>query len=255
MTMVLRKLFARTESEPRSRHIPEGQRVYAIGDIHGRQDCLKILLRKISADDAARPPADTTLVLLGDLVDRGEDSRGVIETAMRLAQHGKAIFLMGNHEETLIRAWEGDKRATGLFHRVGGRETLESYGVTDDEYEACDVGQLTTLIAARVPLAHIAFLRSFVDQWACGDYLFVHAGIRPGVALDEQRPSDLRWIRKEFLDDRRDHGPMVIHGHSITEHVDEHANRIGIDTGAFASSKLTAIGLEGDQRWFLSTAP
>ncbi|MFM9977270.1 MAG: metallophosphoesterase family protein [Sphingomonadaceae bacterium] len=253
--MVLRRLFARSDFEPRARLIPEGQRVYAIGDIHGRKDCLKILLRKIDADDAARPPAETTLVLLGDLVDRGEDSRGVVETAMQLAKFGKTIFLMGNHEETLIRAWEGDKRATALFHRVGGRETLESYGVTDDEYEACDLSELATLIASRVPLAHIAFMRSFIDQWACGDYLFVHAGIRPGVALDEQSPSDLRWIRKEFLDDRRDHGPMIVHGHSITEHVDEQPNRIGIDTGAFASSCLTAIGLEGDQRWFLSTAP
>ena len=153
----------------------------------------------------------------------------------------------------MIRAWEGDRKAAGLFHRVGGRETLLSYGVTEIEYDACDLGDLADLIGKYVPVEHIAFLRKFVDQWQCGDYLFVHAGIRPGVPLDEQRDSDLRWIRREFLDDPRDHGVMVVHGHSITEAVDEQPNRIGIDTGAFASGKLTALGIEGTEKWVLST--
>ena len=253
--MVFRKLFARPEPEiePSAFALPEGRRVYAIGDIHGRRDCLDALLLMIDSDDAARTRADTRLVLLGDLVDRGSDSCGVIERSIILARSPQTVCLIGNHEEIFIRAWEGDRKAAALFHRVGGRETMLSYGVSEAEYDACDLGDLATLIGERVPAAHIVFLRGFLDQWQCGDYLFVHAGIRPGVPLDEQRPSDLRWIRREFLDDPRDHGVMVVHGHSITDKVDEQANRIGIDTGAFASGKLTAIGIEGTERWFLST--
>jgi serine/threonine protein phosphatase 1 len=252
--MVFRKFFARAaDPEPQVYAMPEGERVYAIGDIHGRRDCLDALIGMIDADDAARGRADTKLVLLGDLIDRGADSRGVVERAMHIAKSPKTVLLMGNHEEILIRAWEGDRKAAGLFHRVGGRETLLSYGVTEAEYDACDLGDLANLIAEHVPADHIAFMRNFVDQWQCGDYLFVHAGIRPGISLDEQRPSDMRWIRREFLDDPRDHGVMVVHGHSITEEVDERANRIGIDTGAFASGKLTAVGIEGTEKWILET--
>jgi serine/threonine protein phosphatase 1 len=251
--MVFRKLFARAEPEPQVYSLPAGQRVYAIGDIHGRRDCLDVLLGMIDADDAARGRADTTLVFLGDLIDRGADSRGVIERAMHMATSPKCVLLMGNHEEILIRAWEGDRKAAGLFHRVGGRETLLSYGVTEAEYDASDLGDLAELVGARVPVDHIAFVRGFQDQWRCGDYLFVHAGIRPGVPIDEQSPSDMRWIRREFLEDPRDHGVMIVHGHSITEEVDQQPNRIGIDTGAFASGKLTALGVEGTQTWIVST--
>ena len=252
--MVFKKFFARTaDPEPQAYALPAGERVYAIGDIHGRRDCFDTLLGMIDADDETRGRADTKLVLLGDLVDRGADSRGVIERAMHMAKSPKTVLLMGNHEEILIRAWEGDRKAAALFHRVGGRETLLSYGVTEADYDACDFDDIADLIAAHVPVEHIAFLRSFVDQWQCGDYLFVHAGIRPGLPLDEQRPSDMRWIRREFLDDPRDHGVMVVHGHSITEDVDERPNRIGIDTGAFASGKLTALGIEGTEKWVIST--
>ncbi len=251
--MIFRKLFARAEPEPRAFALPAGERVYAIGDIHGRRDCLDALIGMIDADDEGRGRADTKLVFLGDLVDRGADSRGVIERAMHVAQSPKTILLMGNHEEILIRAWEGDRKAAGLFHRVGGRETLISYGVTEAEYDACDFGDLADLIATHIPAEHIAFMRNFVDQWQCGDYLFVHAGIRPGRPIDEQSASDMRWIRREFLDDPRDHGMMIVHGHSITEAVDVQPNRIGIDTGAFASGKLTALGIEGTETWVIST--
>ena len=252
--MVFKKFFARAaEPEPQAYALPDGQRVYAIGDIHGRRDCLDTLIGMIDADNLARGRADTTLVFLGDLVDRGADSRGVVARVMHIAKSPKTILLMGNHEEILIRAWEGDRNAAGLFHRVGGRETLLSYGISEAEYDACDLGDLAELIAAHVPIEHIAFMRNFVDQWQCGDYLFVHAGIRPGLPLDEQRASDMRWIRREFLDDPRDHGVMVVHGHSITEAVDEQPNRIGIDTGAFASGKLTALGIEGTEKWVIST--
>jgi serine/threonine protein phosphatase 1 len=251
--MVFRKLFARAEPEPQVYSLPAGERVYAIGDIHGRRDCLDRLLVAIDDDEKSRAPAETTVVFLGDLVDRGSDSKGVIERVMQVAKARRCVLLMGNHEEILIRAWEGDRQSTGLLHRVGGRETLMSYGITAAEYDSCDLGDLTALIGDRIPVAHIAFLRDFIDQWQRGDYLFVHAGIRPGVPFEEQRPSDLRWIRRDFLEDDRDHGAIVIHGHSITEDVDVQANRIGIDTGAFASGKLTALGIEGTTHWVIST--
>jgi serine/threonine protein phosphatase 1 len=251
--MVFRKFFARAEPEPRAHALPAGERVYAIGDIHGRRDCLDRLLVAIDEDEKSRPVADTTVVFLGDLVDRGSDSKGVIERVMQVSKARQCVLLMGNHEEILIRAWEGDRKATGLLHRVGGRETLMSYGISAHEYDSGDIDDLTILVGERVPVAHIAFLRGFIDQWQNGDYLFVHAGIRPGVAFDDQRPSDLRWIRREFLEDDRDHGAMIVHGHSITEEVDVQPNRIGIDTGAFASGKLTALGIEGTETWVIST--
>jgi serine/threonine protein phosphatase 1 len=251
--MVFRKLFARSEPVTRRHRLPDGERIYAIGDIHGRLDCLNTLIAQIDADNVARGPAETTLIFLGDLMDRGAESKGVIERAMEIADTRPAVFLMGNHEEILINAWEGDPRAASLLHRVGGRETMISYGVHAHDYDAADPDDLVAILADLVPLPHIAFLRHFSDSYARGDYLFVHAGVRPGVALAAQSPADLRWIRREFLDDQRDHGPMIVHGHSITEDVDAHPNRIGIDTGAFASGKLTAIGIEGAQRWFLAT--
>ncbi|MDB5701093.1 MAG: metallophosphoesterase [Sphingomonadales bacterium] len=256
--MIFRKLFPRAQAlwrndAPREYRLPEGERIYAIGDIHGRLDCLDTLIARIDADDAARAPAVTTLVFLGDLMDRGPESRGVIERAIELAETRKAVFLMGNHEEILIYAWEGDSRAAALCQRVGGRETLMSYGAHASDYDTIDPDDFAMTLGERVPSAHIVFVRGFLDSYSSGDYVFVHAGIRPGVALDAQAPGDLRWIRREFLDDEREHGAMIIHGHSITEDVEEKHNRIGIDTGAFASGKLTAIGIEGGERWFLTS--
>jgi serine/threonine protein phosphatase 1 len=253
--MVLKRLFGRPqESLPRIWRAPVGCRLYAVGDIHGRRDLLDRLIDRINQDDAARGAAQTQIIFLGDLIDRGSDSRGVVERLIAFgASSDQVRFLSGNHEEILIRAWGGDKRATGLFNRVGGRETMLSYGMTEDEYDALDLAELAARIADYVPRAHIDFLESFDDYIEAGDYLFVHAGIRPGLLIAEQETSDLRWIRKEFTEYDGSHSHMIIHGHSITEDVDAQPNRIGIDTGAFASGKLTAIGIEDDQRWFLST--
>ncbi len=250
--MLIKKLLARGRPEPRIARVPSGERVYAIGDVHGRRDCLEGLLRAIEADDLARGSARSTVIFLGDLVDRGPDSRGVIDTAMAIADRRRCIFLMGNHEEILIHSWEGDPRAAGLFQRIGGRETLMSYGVPADCCDRFDSVGVAEATAAHVPARHIAFLRSFEDSVTIGDYHFVHAGIRPGIALDAQSPADLRWIRRDFLDDTRDHGAMIVHGHSITETPDQRPNRIGIDTGAFASGTLTAVGIQGAARWFLT---
>ena len=238
----------------RTHSVPEGQRIYAIGDIHGRLDLLENLLAAIEYDDASRSAAATTTIFLGDLVDRGPESAGVVERLRQFARSGVATrFLMGNHEEVFLSALRGDLRALRLLIRIGGRETLFSYGISQDQYRNLDFEDLASLLKEKVPAEHVEFLSSF-ERWVeIGDYLFVHAGLRPGIALVDQAPSDLRWIRDDFLRHRESFGKLVIHGHSITEGVDVRANRIGIDTGAYSSGRLTAIGLEMDSRWFLST--
>ncbi|WP_366857191.1 metallophosphoesterase family protein [Novosphingobium sp.] len=232
--------------------VPAGQRVYAIGDIHGRRDLFEELVALIEADDAARGTAQTTIVLLGDLVDRGPDSASVLEAAMALRNRKPLRVIAGNHEEMLLLAFE-KREVLRAFITYGGRETLLSYGLDRDAYNEATLDELQEMLPALIPEHHLAFMRAMENQVRIGDYLFVHAGIRPGVDLELQRLSDLRWIRSEFLEDKRDHGVMVIHGHTITEAVDERANRIGIDTGAYASGVLTAVGLEGTARWYLGT--
>jgi serine/threonine protein phosphatase 1 len=242
-----------SRGQPRGCSVPDGMRVYAIGDIHGRLDLLDRLLAMIDEDDDARGAARTELIFLGDLVDRGPDSVGVIERLMALRDRRPVRYLIGNHEEVFLRAVAGDLRALRFLVRIGGRETLFSYGISETEYRDLDYDVLLALLREKVPPAHVAFLSAFETWIEVGDYLFVHAGIRPGVAVEDQKTSDLCWIREDFLRHRDSFGKMVVHGHSITEDIDERPNRIGIDTGAFASGRLTAIGLERDQRWYLST--
>lgn len=235
--------------------IPDGMRVYAIGDIHGRNDLLQRLLGQIDADDATKGPADTHIIFLGDLMDRGPDSAGVIETAMALRDQGRRVrYLMGNHEEVFVRACrKRDTKVLRFFLRIGGEATLLSYPITRAEYISLDMEQLAERLATLVPEQHLVFIESFEDQIVIGDYAFVHAGIRPGVPLAEQKPSDLRWIREEFVDQRGDLEKVVVYGHTIYDEVEERGSRIGIDTGAYASDKLTALALEGGERWYLQT--
>jgi serine/threonine protein phosphatase 1 len=231
--------------------VPDGQRVYAVGDIHGRLDLFEQLLQRIQADDAARGTADTTLILLGDLIDRGPDSRAMVDRAMELAQSGKVRVLAGNHEEMLLVSMDNDE-ALRHFLRHGGKETLFSYGLDPAEYSRSKLPDLRARLGALVPAEHIAFFHAMEDHIVIGDYLFVHAGIRPGVPIVEQATCDLRWIRREFLDHADWHGHLVVHGHTITDEPDVQPNRIGIDTGAYASGRLTALGIEGGNRWFVS---
>ncbi|MBK5264345.1 MAG: serine/threonine protein phosphatase [Alphaproteobacteria bacterium] len=236
--------------------VGEGRRVYAIGDIHGRLDLLDALLERIHADSVVRGEAESHLIFLGDLIDRGPDSAGVVRRARTLAAGGRAIrFLKGNHEEVFLDAARGDLQTLRFFTRIGGRETLLSYGLSADDFDRFDIEELGDWMLNHVPRADVDFLEDFEDMIEIGDYIFVHAGIRPKVPLTEQNPTDLRWIREEFLSWRQPYGgKIIVHGHTITQDVDEHSNRIGIDTGAFHSGRLTAIGLEGMERWYLSTA-
>src|SRR3546814_404970 len=203
-------------------------------------------------DNAKRNLAKITLILLGDLVDRGPHSAGVVNRAMRLKdEFPDTRLLIGNHEDCFLSALPGDVRRLRYFMRIGGDAMIRSYWCDDTSLAEASFKEVARLLPTLVPADHIDFLGSGEDVIEIGDYAFVHAGVRPGVPLERQELSDLRWIREEFLDDLRDHGRMIVHGHSITNEPDEQANRIGIDIGAFRSGTLAALGLEGDKRWFL----
>ena len=251
MLKKLRSLFeSRRQAAPVTR-IPEGQRVYAIGDIHGRCDLLCSMMARIEADDAGRVAADTTVILLGDLVDRGPDSAAVIATARAWAKRRRVRMLAGNHEEMFLDSFEREETLR-QFLRHGGKETLLSYPISPEDYTRATLEELRLLMHAAVPAEDVAFMAAMEDHIQIGDYVFVHAGIRPGVALDEQEVSDLRWIRGEFIDGTAPRDFAVVHGHTITAAAEVLPLRIGLDTGAFASGTLTAIGLEGTARWLVT---
>lgn len=251
------RMFWKRKSKPveevrRGFRIPEGQRVYAIGDIHGRDDLFAQMIEVIRADSAARGPAQVTLILLGDLVDRGPESAQVVDRAMRLRDEFPDMrLLIGNHEECFLAALTGNVRRVRYFMRIGGEATIRSYWNDDASFANASFEEVAERLPDLVPPEHVHFLGHGEDVVEIGDYAFVHAGIRPGVPLEKQSLSDLRWIRDEFLDDLGDHGKMIVHGHSITARPDEQANRIGIDLGAFESGTLAGLGLEGGKRWFL----
>jgi serine/threonine protein phosphatase 1 len=231
---------------------PEGRRLYAIGDIHGRLDLLEGLLSQIVRDDAERGGPMGELIFLGDLIDRGPDSAQVIDRLMALGAERPGVrFLLGNHEEVFLNALSGDAKALRLFSRIGGAETILSYGVSQQAYADADYEGLHRLLVGAVPAVHREFLESFEDMIVAGDYAFVHAGIRPGVALADQRPADLRWIRDQFLNARIAHEKRVVHGHTISEEVVELSHRIGLDTGAYRTGILTAMAFEDEKRWVL----
>ncbi len=249
MLSKFRNLFSAAESAPPPA-IPAGCRAYAVGDVHGRADLFTALIAAVDADDAGREPARTTVVLLGDLVDRGPDSAGVIALARGWHSRRPVRALMGNHEEMFLEALENEE-VLRQFLRFGGRETVLSYPIDPVTYTAANLSETQALMRAAVPAEDLAYLRAMEDMVAIGDYLFVHAGIRPGVPLDQQRTGDLRWIREPFTSHRESFGPVVVYGHTIYERPEIGSNRIGIDTGAYQSGRLTAIGLEGTNRWLI----
>ncbi len=250
------KIFSRWRTnKARESRVPDGQRVYAVGDIHGRLDLLRALQELIAKDAAKAPDQSKTIIYLGDYIDRGLESRGVIDRLLEGTITDVApIFLLGNHEDTLLTFIE-DFGIGESWLMFGGDTTLYSYGVQIKGPPS----DPRTIIAAQVdfreklPDSHIAFLRGLKTHHRIGDYFFVHAGIRPGVALDQQQTQDLIWIRDEFLKSTVDHGSVVVHGHSISLKVEDLPNRINIDTGAYASNVLTCLVLEGGDHWLLQT--
>lgn len=244
----LRQMFRRGRAAARPLPgTPPGTRWYAIGDVHGRLDLFQELIAAIERDDREAGPADTTVVLLGDLVDRGPDSAGVVARARAWQAERRVRLLAGNHEEMFLYALE-DLGVLRHFLRHGGRQTALSYGIPREEYDSATMEELQALLAAAVPREDLQFLSSAKNYLVAGDYLFVHAGIAPDVPLEEQEEHHLRWIREPFLDHDSPHERFVVHGHTITEGIDLRHNRCGIDTGAYRSGCLTALVLEGTGR-------
>jgi serine/threonine protein phosphatase 1 len=254
--MILQRLFG---GNPKTRPgvIPAGHAAYAVGDIHGRLDLLDDILDLIQAD-AAKHSGDVSrhLVFLGDYVDRGPESRGVVDRLLQDPLPGfTTIRLMGNHEQALLAFLDGE--SDGLdWLSFGGLETLMSYGVPLRRLPHTEeaVTELRLSLAASLPAKHLEFFRRCDLRYVVGDYVFVHAGVRPGISLENQTPIDLMWIRDDFLRARVPlPGKVVVHGHTICDLPQDRDNRINIDTGAFASSRLTCVILRGHERRFVST--
>lgn len=244
------------KAESAEARVPPGDAVYAVGDIHGRLDLLDAMLKLIAADVVGQQDERRTLVYLGDYVDRGDDAKGVIDRLIEGPPPGfEQICLMGNHEAWMLDFLEDANTGAGWLMNGGGA-TLASYGARAGVGFGFGKSKLRkaqeSLIEA-LPDDHLTFLQGLRYMWRLGDYAFVHAGIRPGVALDDQTPRDLMWIRSEFLDDVSDFGAMVVHGHTISDAPSVLNNRIGIDTGAFATGQLTCLVLRDADRRFLQT--
>ena len=252
MLKSIRRIFERAEraEHPSLPAVPAGQRVYAVGDIHGRLDLFEALIAAIEEDDASASPAETTVILLGDLVDRGPDSAGVVARAREWQHRRKVRILAGNHEEMFLKSFEKIEMLRH-FLRFGGRETVLSYGIDRATYQGASVEEVQAMMERAVPAEDRRFIEGFEDMIAIGDYLFVHAGIAPDVPIEEQRRQDLRWIREPFLSHEGRFGAIVVHGHTICDDPEDCGNRIGVDTGAYISGRLTALVLEGTQRRYL----
>ncbi len=247
--MLLARFLHRNVAQP---GLP-GERIYAIGDIHGRLDLFEELLARIERDSAARPPLPTRCIVLGDFIDRGPQSRALIERLAGL-DPARFVVLRGNHEAALLDTLHGDHDAAELWARFGGVATLTSFGVPADSIDAEDSGALIALARRVIPAPLVDWLAQRPLSVSAGGYFFVHAGVRPGVALARQAEADLLWIRDDFTRSQAAHGAIIVHGHSIREAgVEIMPNRIGVDTGAYRTGRLSAVGLEGDAVWTLAT--
>lgn len=222
--------------------LPQGDVVYAVGDVHGRSDLLRKIFSAID-EDRSNVEGRVTEIYLGDYIDRGADSRGVIEYLLFRARDHETIFLRGNHEVMFEDFLEG-RISLERWKSIGGYETLASY---DIDMRARSSDPLEAIVAAaneRIPASHRRFLRELRQHHRIADYFFVHAGVRPGIPLEQQIPRDSMWIREPFLSDRRDHGAIVVHGHTPRSAVEKESNRINIDTGAYMTNRLTCLRLD-----------
>lgn len=259
--MTLRQLLARLKN-PRSRTtgrlatVGYNRRVYAIGDIHGRADLLLQIHDAILRDAEHAPPGTKLeIIYLGDYIDRGMNSKKVITILTRPPLKGmERFFLKGNHEALLLRFLE-DVRAGPAWFAIGGAATAISYGLSPTRHaDRTEFGRLQVELRQALPVAHIAFLRGLRLSYEIGDYFFVHAGVRPGIPLSRQRSEDMLWIRDDFLSYKKPLEKIVVHGHSISHEPEFRENRIGIDTGAYATNILSALVIDGSHYRLLSTA-
>lgn len=243
-----RRAPKRSASAPRT---PDGERIYAIGDIHGRFDLLRAAADKIAADSASAAGLTTRTILLGDYVDRGPRSADVLEYLQSGAFPTSTLALRGNHEEVFLQ-FLSDESILESWRKFGGLETLHSYGVpVNAAMRGEGYAEARNALLERLPKAHVDFLAATRPSAIAGDYFFCHAGVRPGVPLEHQTSDDLLWIRNEFLRHEGGYGKIVVHGHTPVEKPEMRANRINLDTGAYVSSRLTVLALEGETRRFL----
>jgi serine/threonine protein phosphatase 1 len=232
------------QSSPRPR-LPNGIRIYAIADIHGCAHLLEQMFAVIDADMSNSRPYRAIEVFLGDYIDRGPDSRRTLDLLIKRSRRHNTVFLKGNHEAYFTSVLDDPARVTDWFG-FGGLQTMMSYGLSASlnmsKDEQCD---LVRKLASAMPPQHIAFLRQLRPTFTCGDFFFVHAGVRPGVPLSEQRESDLLWIRDEFLQSKKRFGKYVVHGHTPVRKAELLENRANIDTGAYATGNLTLLSIQG----------
>lgn len=235
--------------EPMAPVVPDNTRVYAVGDVHGRLDLLTTLQSHIDEDMASNPGPNCIEIYLGDYVDRGSQSAGVLDALMARMQTHRVICLSGNHEAVMLDAL-ASQEAFSPWLRMGGLETVFSY-VTP--MPGLDEAQLWKNWREAVPPEHVSFLQRLSSHYVCGNYVFVHAGLRPGIPLERQRREDMMWIRREFLDCPDWFGHCVVHGHTPMREAEVLGNRINIDTGAYATGHLTCLILEGADRYLIAT--
>jgi serine/threonine protein phosphatase 1 len=233
--------------------LPDGLRIYAIGDVHGRADLLSTLFAAIDADLVAHPAPRTLHVFLGDYIDRGPDSRQVIDLVIARGRGHETVLLKGNHE-TYPALFLNDPSVLGEWRLLGGIETLMSYGLKPSRgADGQEQRTLAKRFATALPSGHARFLSELKTSFCCGDFFFVHAGVKPGVPLERQREEDMLWIREDFLLHEEDFGKLIVHGHTPVRDPDFRDNRINIDTGAYATGKLTCLIIDGDELALLST--
>jgi serine/threonine protein phosphatase 1 len=255
VAMIARLFTSWQRSDLAAPRLSPGNRVYAIGDIHGCIEPLRRLHQLMREHATAQPVARNVVVYLGDYVDRGPDSRGVIDVLRDEPLPGfERIYLKGNHEASLLHFLADEQHGPQWF-TYGGDATLYSYGVHAPRSATDSVGlqRAQSEFAQKLPPEHRDFFNHLRLTHIEDDYLFVHAGLRPGVPLEDQNAEDLLWIRDEFLRSDADFGKIIVHGHSISEAPTIRPNRIGIDTGAFAGGPLTCLVLEGTSRTFLTS--
>ena len=231
--------------------VPESTRIYAIGDIHGRLDLLDSVLARIDTDMGVHPASNAIRIFLGDYIDRGPDSKRVLDRLVNYCVTQPTVCLMGNHE-AFLREFLKNPDVLLVWKNCGGLDTLLSYGLAPKiETDAQDRRELASELNRILPSGHREFLSGLKQYFVYGDFFFVHAGVRPGICLTKQSEDDLLWIREDFLLSEDHFGKVVVHGHTPVLEPDVRPNRINIDTGAYATGKLTCLILEEDKRWFI----
>jgi serine/threonine protein phosphatase 1 len=240
-------------SAPKSQRprVPNGTRIYAIGDVHGRLDLLGETFSRIDADLKADPATRPLQILLGDYIDRGPSSRKVIDLLISRSRTHEMHCLKGNHEALLLSFLE-DPDTFAAWEKVGGVETLDSYGLSPllKEFPR-SASELASYFDLALPKSHRQFLAQLKTSFVCGDFFFAHAGVRPRIPLEDQRETDLLWIRREFLTHQGEFGKIIVHGHTPVAKPDVRPNRINIDTGAYATGCLTCLKLDSGQISFV----